>query len=99
MKKIKINLLAIIGMMVAVATLAFTAPKENDALALQWYTVEEPDPITGKREISESIDEPEGDCVATLTTNICAVQLDMTTPPSHFEDLDPNEIVETAGRP
>jgi len=29
MKKIKVNLLAIIGMMVAVATLAFNAPKEK----------------------------------------------------------------------
>lgn len=39
MRKLKINLLAIIGMMVAVGTLAFTAPKEKALEELHWFEV------------------------------------------------------------
>lgn len=45
MKKVKINLLAIIGMMVAVGTLAFTAPKENLATT-HWFEVDQNGDIT-----------------------------------------------------
>lgn len=37
MRKLKINLLAIIGLMVAVTTVAFTAPKNNSIATESWY--------------------------------------------------------------
>ena len=42
MKKIKFNLLAIIGMIVAVGTVAFTAPRESNVTdGYNWYEADE----------------------------------------------------------
>lgn len=91
MKKIKVNLLAIIGMMVAVATVAFTAPKSN---APQWYEVivdaqfpdnESLQVITG----TTSAPSPSDDCQTDITGRICKVQLDLhstSTVPANMEE-------------
>ena len=93
MKKIKFNLLAIIGMTVAVATLAFTAPKENHR-APTWYETD------ANGYLEELTSGPEGDCDEFLTSgHECAIQLsEPVAPMTKRVDVDPNDIIETAFR-
>lgn len=74
MKKVKINLLAIIGMMVAVGTLAFTAPKEKN-LATSWYLIEI---VNGTETLTtESTSVPSAICPSTQDHDeLCAVEVD-----------------------
>lgn len=70
MKNIRINLLAIIGMMVAIGTVAFTAPKSSNLSA--WFAVEE-DGVTiipiSLSEAPEICSEAEGQyCALKLNT-------------------------------
>lgn len=77
MKKIKINLLAIIGMMVAVGTVAFKAPKEN--LELVWFDVS-----NGIIQVDAEIEEgPGGDCIQSPAAETCMAAFDSA-------DLDTN---------
>ncbi len=80
MKKIKFNLLAIIGMIVAVGTVAFTAPQErNVADGYNWY---EADEATGV--ISPTPIDRQATCDG--TEELCAVGLSQV----HF-GLLPND--------
>lgn len=98
MKKLKINLLAIIGMMVAVTTLAFTAPKENTNLNFEWYEVTPHPSDPDLDEIGPPTDTPTaGDCSTLNDLNRCAIQLDLSGAPlpETVEDAmdDPNITV------
>jgi|GEM_PF-1002317 len=89
MKQIKFNLLAIIGMMVAVGTVAFTAPMKNLAEP-QWYAV------TNNFDLSTnpSSSEPNGTtCSTEFPPEIhCSVEYEMldenATQPSNLTELD-----------
>lgn len=74
MKKLKINLLAIIGLMVAVGTLAFTAPKENLATT-HWFEIDGNGVISTESTSPTTLDA--NDClVAPSSEDPCAVGFD-----------------------
>jgi len=77
MKQIKFNLLAIIGLMVAVGTVAFTG---RTTLALQWYEVTPHATNSELDEIGALTSNPTqgGDCETTKIKNRCAIQLDLS---------------------
>ncbi|WP_157970374.1 hypothetical protein [Albibacterium indicum] len=66
-------------MMVAVGTLAFTAPKENSLLTVQWYVIDTPDENDPLKDLlGESTSDPsQGAECSELTDDIrCAVRVD-----------------------
>jgi|SRR5690606_13201304 len=84
MKKIKVNLLAIIGMMVAVATVAFTAPKESSLDDYVWYEV------NSDGTIKQTPDSALPDlCPEDNDTDYCAIMLEESvTPPLTIQQTD-----------
>lgn len=75
-KKKKVNFIAIIGMMVAIGTVAFTAPKENMKTAEKyWFLVDSSgDPLPGPIDVN-LLDE---ECPDKLSEPDCAKQYDAT---------------------
>jgi|GEM_PF-3233884 len=92
MKQIKFNLLAIVGMMVAVGTVAFTAPKESSN-ASSWYLIEE---VNGFLTLTtESAGTPPGACplVDPSNNDLCAVGINESgLSGMTLQDLEDEEI-------
>lgn len=75
-KKIKFNLLAIIGMMVAVGTVAFTAPRQIESD--QWYeiTFNDDDSYLKDELGSVTTDPTQGSACSSITEEVrCAVKV------------------------
>ena len=86
MKKYKFNLLAIFGMMVAVGTVAFTAPSER-MVADNWYEVTAEGTLISMDEFPLNCNLPSGE--------ECALQLNQAVPedtPRH--EVSENDIIQ-----
>lgn len=92
MRKLKINLLPIIGMMVAVATLAFTAPKESNATT-HWFEIDG-NGVISTEPTSPSILDANNCLYNPMAVDPCAVGLDESDlqdgepPVTNFSELD-----------
>lgn len=75
MKKLKLNIMAIIGMMVAVGTVAFTAPTK---MVTQWYEIEANGSTTTQDFLGSEISDPSqgGQCGSLQQAVRCAVEIE-----------------------
>jgi len=95
MKQVKLNLMAIIGMMVAVGTVTFT---KASTLALQWYEVI-PHPTNQLYdEIGPVTSNPTqgGNCAEVADPVRCAIQLDLSNAsqiPETVEEAENDRLV------
>lgn len=69
MKKFKMNVTALVAMVVAAGTWAFTAPAEQQA---GWYTVG-----VDEETIGSPIASPSGDCSTMKSADLCSVYLNL----------------------
>jgi len=93
MKKIKFNYLAIIGMVVAMATVAFTKANETE-----WYEIEF-NSVTSEHELKAltSAPAPSDDCQIVVSGELCKVEIEAgTTPPASVETAASGQILREA---